>query len=267
MHMNPHVLLQHHDSGELWPAPPAFNSGHETAQAYQIALKVRALRVERGERPRGYKIGFTNRTIWPLYQVFAPIWGTVWDSSLVHCEGKGQLSLRGTCQPRIEPEVVFGLACTPPPDADLQALFESIAWMAPGFEVVQSHLPNWKFQASDTIADSGLHARLLVGRQVKLHTVARSAGELDELLSSLKMRLLREGVVQAEGQGSHVLDSPLRALHHFLRELRACPGATDLQAGDVVTTGTWTDAFPIAAGQHWLADFPAPLSPLALTLT
>jgi 2-keto-4-pentenoate hydratase len=56
-------------------------------------------------------------------------------------------------------------------------------------------------------------------------------------------------------------------LHHFLHELRACPGATDLQAGDVITTGTWTDAFPIASGQHWQADFPAPLSRLSLTLT
>jgi 2-oxo-3-hexenedioate decarboxylase len=39
-----------------------------------------------------------------------------------------------------------------------------------------------------------------------------------------------------------------------------------LAPGDVITTGTWTDAFPIASGQHWTADFPAPLSALHLTL-
>jgi 2-oxo-3-hexenedioate decarboxylase len=264
--MNPQALLTHHDEGRQWPAPLSRTPGFDNARAYQQALAVRALRQQRGEQPRGFKIGFTNRTIWPLYEVYAPIWGTVWDTSLTLCEGTGRLDLARTCQPRLEPEVVFGLARTPPVDADLQALFESIDWIAPGFEVVQSHLPDWKFQASDTIADSGLHARLLVGRRVPLRDVAGSATELDTLLAGMTLRL-RQGTTEvARGQGSQVLDSPLRALHYFMQELRACPGAPDLSAGDVITTGTWTDAFPIASGQEWTADLPAPLSALHLHL-
>jgi 2-keto-4-pentenoate hydratase len=266
MTMNPHTLLAHHDQGRLWPEPLSRHPGFDNAQAYQQALAVRQLRQQRGEQARGFKIGFTNRTIWPLYQVFAPIWGTVWDSSLRLCDGSGRLDLTGTCQPRLEPEVVFGLAHTPPPGADLQALFEAIEWIAPGFEVVQSHLPDWKFQASDTIADSGLHARLLVGQRIPLPSVARSAAELDALLADMTLRLLQDNAEVARGQGRHVLDSPLRALHHFMQELRTCPGAPDLQAGDVITTGTWTDAFPIASGQHWTADFPSPLGALHLHL-
>ena len=264
--MTPHELLTHLDTGQPWPQAASTVPGFDTRLAYGQALAVRALREQRGERPRGYKIGFTNRTIWPLYQVFAPIWGTVWDSTLSLCEGDGELTLTHTCQPRLEPEVVFGLARTPPADADLQALFESIEWIAPGFEVVQSHLPDWKFQASDTIADSGLHARLLVGRRVPLRSVATSAVELDTCLAGMTLRLLNHHTEVARGSGRNVLDSPLRALHYFVQELRACPGAPDLHAGDVVTTGTWTDAFPVAAGQHWTADFPAPLSALHLTL-
>lgn len=264
--MTPQALLTHLDQGQLWPHPPSAAPGFDTAQAYQQALSVRALREQRGEQPRGFKIGFTNRTIWPLYQVFAPIWGTVWDTTLQVCEGQGRLSLDATCQPRLEPEVVFGLGRTPPKGADLAALFDSIDWIAPGFEVVQSHLPDWKFQASDTIADSGLHARLLVGRRVPLRAIAASANELDTLLAGMTMRLRQDQTEVASGSGRHVLDSPLRALHYFMQELRACPGAPDLAPGDVITTGTWTDAFPIASGQHWTADFPAPLSALHLTL-
>ena len=52
-----------------------------------------------------------------------------------------------------------------------------------------------------------------------------------------------------------MLDDPLQALLHFLNELRACPGAPDLQAGDVVTTGTWTDAWPVAPGEHWRVSY------------
>ncbi|NBO20261.1 MAG: hydratase, partial [Proteobacteria bacterium] len=43
---------------------------------------MRALRLARGERGRGFKLGFTNRSIWPIYGVYAPIWGTVYDSTL-----------------------------------------------------------------------------------------------------------------------------------------------------------------------------------------
>ena len=264
--MTPQALLTHLDTGQLWPSPPSKAAGYDAAQAYQQALAVRALREQRGEQARGFKIGFTNRTIWPLYQVYAPIWGTVWNSTLQMCEGQGRLSLNATCQPRLEPEVVFGLASTPPEGADLQALFESIDWIAPGFEVVQSHLPDWTFQAADTIADSGLHARLLVGQRVPRRTVATSADALDTVLAGMTVRLRQGQNEVARGSGRNVLDSPLRALHYFMQELRACPGAPDLKPGDVITTGTWTDAFPIAAGQQWTADFPAPLSKLHLTL-
>ena len=56
--------------------------------------------------------------------------------------------------------------------------------------------------------------------------------------------------------------TPLHALAHFVKELRACPGAADLKAGDIVTTGTWTDAWPVASGQVWTARFSNPLEPL-----
>jgi 2-oxo-3-hexenedioate decarboxylase len=78
--------------------------------------------------------------------------------------------------------------------------------------------------------------------------------------------LHKNGEPLARGTGANVLDSPLLALHHFLQELRACPGATDLKAGDVVTTGTWTDALAIAPGEHWSAQFSAPLPSLAVTM-
>jgi len=68
-----------------------------------------------------------------------------------------------------------------------------------------------------------------------------------------------------EGAGVNVLDSPFRALMHLLVELRSCPGATDLVAGDVVTTGTWTDAWPVTTGESWSAVFSSALPPLRVS--
>jgi 2-oxo-3-hexenedioate decarboxylase len=258
--MTPELLLRHLDEATPWPA----GCGLSVGEAYERALSVRQLRIARGEQPRGYKVGFTNRGIWPRYGVFAPIWGTVWNTTLSYCEGEGELSLAGTCQPRIEPECVFGLAATPPARPSLQDLRDCIAWVAPGFEIVQSHLQDWKFTAADTVADSGLHARLLVGPRMDAGQLPRDAAAFDAQLAAAAITLTRNGETVDQGRGANVLDGPLHALAHFVATVRDCPGATDLQPGDVVTTGTWTDAWPVQRGEHWRAGFDAPLAPLSL---
>ena len=66
-------------------------------------------------KPVGRKIGFTNRAIWPKYGVYQPIWGTVYDSTLIVSEnGKASVPLAGLLHPRIEPEICFKLRYTPP---------------------------------------------------------------------------------------------------------------------------------------------------------
>ena len=258
--MTPELLLRHNDEATLWAA----GCGLDVGTAYERALSVRQLRLRRGEQPRGYKIGFTNRTIWDRYGVYAPIWGTVWNTTLSFCEGEGELSLAGTCQPRIEPECVFGLKATPPARAGLDELLGCIEWLAPGFEIVQSHCADWKFTAADTVADSGLHGRLLVGAKVDMASLPRAGAAFDAQLAAARITLFRGDTRVDEGVGANVLDGPLHALSHFVAALRDCPGATDLQAGDVVTTGTWTDAWPVHRGERWRAEFDAPLRPLAV---
>jgi 2-oxo-3-hexenedioate decarboxylase len=265
--MTPQSVLDHYDQARLWPADRARPIAADIDAAYQQALTLRALRVGRGERPVGYKIGFTNRTIWERYAVYAPIWGTVWSTTLSRAsDGAGEADLAGTCQPRLEPEIVFGIASTPPRDATLAQLFECIAWLAPGFEIVQSHCPDWKFSAADTVVDGGLHARLLVGRETPVARFAASGQALDDLLGRTRVRLYRDDALVDEGTGINVLDGPLHALHHFNRELQRCPGAPALQPGDVVTTGTWTDAWPVMPGERWRAEFDAPFESLDIRL-
>ncbi len=264
--LTPEQLLHHIDQGTLWPigAGEAFTN---TAAAYQTALQVRKLRQARGERPVGYKIGFTNRSIWARYQVFAPIWGTVWDSSLSFADGPTPLSLAHTCQPRIEPELVLAFKQPPPMGCTVQQLFESLDWAAPGFEIVQCHLPDWTFQAAQTMADSGLHARLRVGSRVPVTALAQDAAGLHKRLGQARCTLFQDNKRVDEGPGANVLDSPLMALLHFVAELRACAGAPDVAAGDVVTTGTWTDAWPVLPGQTWRLAITEGLPDLRVTLT
>lgn len=265
--MNPQTLLDHLDQGRLWTTPLTAQAGFDLSAAYAQALAVRQLRLARGEQARGFKVGFTNRTIWARYNVFAPIWGTVWNTTLTFCEGEGSVSLARTCQPRLEPETVFGMKATPAANATLDDLFDAIDWVAPGFEVVQSHLPDWKFLPADTVADGALHAHLIVGARVPLRQLAGNAEALDALLANAGVTLIKNDEPVELGQGSNVLDSPLRALKHFVDILRACPGAPGLLPGDVVTTGTWTDAWAVRPGERWSARFTSPLPGLTVDFT
>lgn len=259
--MSPQELLDHYDRGSYWDG----GAGMDLAAAYEHALSVRELRIARGEQPRGYKIGFTNRGIWPRYSVSAPIWGTIWDTTLTFCDGHGEVSLAGACQPRLEPEAVLGISRTPPARASLDDLFACLAWVAPGFEVVHTHLPGWQIDAADAVADGGLHGRLLVGARRSVRDVAGDAAAFEQKLARAGVVLRRGRQEVDRGAGANVLDGPLHALGHFLEALRNCPGAPDLQAGDVVTTGTWTDAWPVAPGESWIGEFDAPLQTLQIS--
>lgn len=162
---------------------------------------------------------------------------------------------------------MFGIAATPPANASLDQLLACLEWVAPGFEIVQSHQPGWKFVAADTVADGGLHARLLVGTRSPIGAIAGDAKSFEQRLAASSVTLRRGTEQVDQGVGANVLDGPLHALGHFLQALRECPGAPDLQAGDVVTTGTWTDAWPVAPGERWSARFEPPLCALEIAFT
>jgi 2-oxo-3-hexenedioate decarboxylase len=52
-----------------------------------------------------------------------------------------------------------------------------------------------------------------------------------------------------------VLDSPVLALVHLVRLLATQPEAPPLASGEIITTGTITDAWPVAAGERWTSDY------------
>lgn len=218
-------------------------------EAYNVTAAVRAEREARGERPIGRKIGFTNRNIWAEYGVYAPIWGYVYDRTVQDLTSEAlEVSLHGLAEPRIEPEIMFGLTRPPLPGMSEQELIECIDWIAHGFEIVQSLFPNWSFQAPDTIAAYGLHGRLFVGPR---HPAGARREEWARELSRFEIDLFRNGAHVDHGVATNVLDGPLFALRHLAETLAQDSVSPPLSAGEIVTTGTLTRAFPVAAGEEW----------------
>ena len=224
-------------------------AGFGLENAYQVTAEVRRLREARGEKPIGRKIGFTNRTIWAEYGVYAPIWGYVYDSTVRDfSEAGADFSLAGLCEPRIEPEIIFGLATSPAAGMDERDLLGCVEWVAHGFEIVQSLFPNWQFAAPDTIAAYGLHGALWIGPR---HAVAPRAEDWGRELTAFEIDLYRNGILADHGRAANVLDGPAFALRHLVAQLASDPGSPPLAAGEIVTTGTLTRALPVEAGETW----------------
>jgi len=219
-------------------------------QSYAAARALHEARVREGWRPIGRKIGFTNRSIWPRYGVYEPIWGTVYDrTALFAKEDFCSVALEGLQQPRIEPEICFRLRAAPRASSGAE-LLASIEWVAHSVEIVQCDQPGWKTSLEHSTAFNGLHGRLIVGTPVAPAEIP----DLEMQLSRFEMVLKKGEAVVDRGTGEIVLGSPLRALGHLVEQLARQPQAPPLAAGEIVSTGTLTDAHPVAPGESWSTE-------------
>jgi 2-oxo-3-hexenedioate decarboxylase len=222
--------------------------GFGLEDAYRVTAAVRTLRESRGEKPVGRKIGFTNRTIWPEYNVYAPIWSYMYDRTVDElARAGGGFALARFSEPRIEPEIVFGIGRAPTPDMSASKLLGCIDWVAHGFEIVQSIFPAWKFMPADTVAAYGLHGALLIGPRHKV----TAEGDWARMLETFEIDLFCNGVLADRGRAANVLDGPLHALRHLVALLAEDRVSPPLAAGEIVTTGTLTRALPVMGGETW----------------
>src|SRR3954465_7523191 len=221
-----------------------------SAQSYAEARALHDRRVREGWRPVGRKIGFTNRSIWPRYGVYEPIWGTVYDRTLVEAtDNQAALVLEGLCQPRIEPEICFKLRAAPR-SASIEDLLAAIEWVAHSVEIVQCDQPGWKTSLEHSIAFNGLHGRLILGSRIPIDRLP----DLEARLPRMEMILRKGDAIVDRGLGEIVLGSPLAALGHLVRLLSTQPEAPPLAAGEIISTGTLTDAHPVAPREAWSTE-------------
>jgi 2-oxo-3-hexenedioate decarboxylase len=230
---------------------PTFSSrpgGLTLAQAYRVTALLRAAFEARGEKITGRKIGFTNREMWKVYGVQSPIWGYATNRTTYELASTRIMSVKNFVEPRIEPEIMFGLKAAPLPGMKERALLDCIEWVSLGYEIVQSIFPGWKFAAADTVAANGVHGALTIGPR---HAIAHRETQWQSELASFGVELYCNENLTQRGGGALVLDSPLLALRHLVELLANDSHNPPLRAGDVISTGTLTLAMPVRAGETW----------------
>ena len=179
----------------------------------------------------GRKIGFTNRNIWNIYDVDQPIWGPITTNSVSFFETNLlKIDLSQFCEPRIEPEIVVCLKQTPKDGSKKTQIY--LDWIAPGFEIVDSIYPNWKFSLTDAIVSGGLHGCLAVGKKFKV------SDRTERDLINVGVSLYRGGRFEEAGNGSNVLDGPVSAIRHLHSGLSKIRNQDALSAGNITVSYT-----------------------------
>lgn len=207
--------------------------------AYAAQAELIKLRLGRGERLMGLKMGFTSRAKMVQMGVNDLIWGRITDAMMV--EDGGTVAVSDYLHPRAEPEIAFLLSkplkgrVTP-----LEAL-DAVAGIAPAIEIIDSRYENFRFTHAEVVADNCSGAGFVVGPW--------SSPEIST--ANLGMVMSVNGKPKHFASSASLMGHPLRSLvaaARLVEQYGALGG--ELEAGSVVLAGAGTPAVPIVPGQY-----------------
>ncbi|MFC9860003.1 MULTISPECIES: 2-keto-4-pentenoate hydratase [unclassified Streptomyces] len=228
--MNVTALAETLDSAarDRRPLPGGGSGLTDTEEAYAVQEALIGLRLARGERLTGFKLGFTSLAKMRQMGVADLIHGRLTDRMEI-ADG-GRLDVSGLIHPRVEPEVAFLLGGTLRPGTDPMA---AVAAVAPALEVIDSRYDGFRFSLPEVVADNTSASGYAVGPW-------HAPGDLGNLGVLLEL----DGRPAETGSTAAILGHPVRALAAAARL------AGSLEPGTVILAGAATAAVPLPPGTH-----------------
>ena len=232
-------------------------SVHTLEDAYAVQAEWTAMRLARGEKIRGRKIGLTAKAVQEQLGVDQPDYGTLWQSSFFEAkDGKVTVPAAAFIAPRIEGEIAFLIGKTlAGPDITAADVIAATEACALGVEIVDSRIADWKIRIGDTIADNASYGGFTLGPWSK---ALRDAD-----LAAIGMTISQNGTQVAEGTGVAVLGGPAISCAWLANKLSGF--GVSLEPGDVVISGALMKMIPFQAGDRFVFDL-AGHPPLAVAI-
>src|SRR5512138_3061615 len=228
------------------PIPPISETDGVTdvKTAYAIQTHWTEMRLGRGEKTVGRKIGLTSKAIQQQLGVREPDYGTLWASSFYEgVNGRVYVPADDFLQPRIEGEVAFliGKPLREPNITPEQVLAATEA-CAMEIEIVASRIADWRIKLADTIADNASYGGFTLGPWDK------QMCEAD--LGALAMTIHQNATLAAEGVGSAALGHPAVSTAWLANKLLEF--GVSLEPGDIVISGGITKMLPVKSGDEFV---------------
>ena len=228
-------------------APLSESEGLEDVdRAYEIQTLWSEMRIGRGERIVGRKIGLTSFAMQEQLGVSEPDYGSLWDSRYFPAQGgRTEMPAEPFLQPFLEGELAF-LIGRPlaGPNVTLQEALAATDALAVAVEVVDSRIEDWNIKLPDTIADNASYGAFSTGPW------SRSLREVD--LRTVGMLINQSGSRVAEGMGSASLGHPAEAVAWLANKLSSF--GTTLEPGDIVLSGSLGNAVPVHRGDVFVLE-------------
>jgi 2-oxo-hept-3-ene-1,7-dioate hydratase len=221
-------------------------------EAYAVQDELVALKLARGRKRIGWKIGLTSRAMQEQLKIDTPDSGVLLDDMLF---ANGATVLKNHfIQPRVEAEIAFLMA------RDLSGahvtrddVIAATAHVAPALEILDTRIlrtdpATGKARIiTDTVSDNAANAGIVLGDE-------RHAPQSNDL-RWVGAVVKRNGVVEETGLGAGVLDDPITGIV-WLQQRLARYGR-GLKTGDVVLSGSFVRAIEAPPGSRFEADFGA----------
>ncbi|MEU6921324.1 MULTISPECIES: 4-oxalocrotonate decarboxylase [unclassified Streptomyces] len=213
---------------------PSLADSHEfdIDDAYAVQAALLALRVARGERIVGVKLGFTSKAKMAQMGVSDVIVGRLTDAMRI-ADGD-EVDLSRFIHPKAEPEVAYRLGRDVDLDDPLTSIESCVDAVAPAIEIIDSRYRDFRFTYTDVVADNTSAAGYAIGPWRPLESVANRAVRL------------RTATADSVGSTAAILGDPVRALHALLDMCRR--RRIPLKAGQVVLAGAATAAVRLVPG-------------------
>ena len=208
----------------------------DESAAYLVQDELLALRVKRGERVIGYKMGLTSKVKMIQMGVHSPIYGKLTDKMQVPSDGS--FDPAKALHPRVEPEIAFLIGKDLKGPVSAQEALSACSGVCAAMEILDSRYKNFKFTLADVIADNCSSCAFVLGPWKPLPSEA-ALGELAIILAV-------NGAPAAKGKSSAIYGNPLYSLMELANMLSTRGLA--IPKNSIVLSGAATEAFTLRPG-------------------
>jgi 2-oxopent-4-enoate/cis-2-oxohex-4-enoate hydratase len=205
--------------------------------AYRISLAFLDIRLNKGEKVIGKKIGLTSEVVQKMLGVHQPDFGFLTDK-MYFSSGAEIVLQQALIQAKSEGEIAFKLKYDlVGPNVTADDVLAATDQVFACFEIVDSRIENWQIKIQDTVADNASCGIFVMGQQgVDPKTVD---------FENCQMTIKNKGEVVASGKGSAALGSPLNCVAWLANTLSEY--AIHLRAGDIILSGSLAAMIPCQA--------------------
>jgi 2-oxopent-4-enoate/cis-2-oxohex-4-enoate hydratase len=206
-------------------------------QAYAISLAFLQIRLGKGEKVIGKKIGLTSEVVQKMLGVHQPDFGFLTDK-MQYPSGAEIVLKKELIQAKSEGEIAFKLKHDlRGPNITADDVLAATEQVFACFEIVDSRIENWQIKIQDTVADNASCGIFVMSEQgVDPHSVD---------FENCRMTIKNKGEVVATGKGSAALGSPLNCVAWLANTLSEYD--IPLKAGDIILSGSLAAMIPCEA--------------------